>query len=95
MLPRWRRVDRAGVVERTDRVLRDGIGELLGGGDVAGAVARLQRGTHGGDGLQGRSRRCYGVAVGMLQEAWAGEWVRHEAARWLAKAREEYRKEMR
>jgi len=31
----------------------------------------------------------------MLGEEWAGEWVRHEAATWLAKAREEYRKEMR
>jgi len=69
---------------------------LLGGGDVAGAVTVLQEGTHGGDGLgEGRARRCYGVALGMLGEEWAGGWVRHEAARWLAKAREEFRKEMR
>jgi hypothetical protein len=96
MLPRWRRVDRAATFSRTDRALREGIGDLLRGGDVAGAVARLQRGTHRGNGLgEGRARRCYGVAVGMLEEAWAGEWVRHEAARWLARAREEFRKEMR
>ena len=96
MLPRWRRVDRAAAFARTDGALREGVGELLRGGDVSGAVARLERGTHRGDGLpEGRARRCYGVAVGMLGEAWVGEWVRHEAARWLAKAREEYGKEMR
>ena len=59
-------------------------------------LGRLQEGTHGGDELgEGRARRCYGVAVGMLGEEWAGEWVRGEAARWLVKAREEFRKEMR
>jgi hypothetical protein len=31
----------------------------------------------------------------MLGEEWAGEWVRREAARWLVRAREEFRKEMR
>jgi len=96
MLPRWRRVDRAGALARTDRALREGIKDLLRGGDVAGAVARLEEGTHGGDGLgEGRARRCYGVAMGMLEEEWAGEWVRREAAGWLARAREEHRKEMR
>jgi len=96
MLPRWRRVDKTAAFARTDRALREGVGELLRGGDVPGAVARLERGTHRGDGLpEGRARRCYGVAVGMLEEEWAGEWVRGEAARWLGKAREELRKEMR
>ena len=64
------------------------------GGDVAGSLARLEKGTHRGDGLgEGRARRCYGVAVGMLEEEWAGEWVRGEASRWLVEAREELRKE--
>jgi hypothetical protein len=29
----------------------------------------------------------------MLEEEWAGEWVRGEASRWLVEAREELRKE--
>ena len=84
------------MLARTERALREGIEDLVGGGDVAGAVAHLRAGTHGGDALpEGRARRCYEVAVGMLEEEWAGEWVRREAARWLGKAREELRKEMR
>ena len=96
LLPRWRRVDRRRVLERTERALREGIEDLAGGGDVVGAVARLQAGTHRGDALPaGRARRCYEVAVRMLEEEWAGEWVRGEAARWLGWAREEFRKELR